>query len=88
MNGIEVPAGAVFSFWSQIGRASRWRGYVAGRELEHRPVRLLEAVARGIPVVATEACGLRGVTGVVEIPTGDLDALRDALSKLANLGTR
>ncbi len=56
--------------------------------VEHRPRRLLEAVARGIPVVASEACGLRGVTGVVEVPTGDLDALRDALSKLANAGTR
>jgi hypothetical protein len=33
LNGIEVPAGAVFSFWRQIGRASRRRGFVAGREL-------------------------------------------------------
>jgi hypothetical protein len=33
LNGAEIPAGAVFSFWAQIGRASRLRGYVAGREL-------------------------------------------------------
>lgn len=33
LDGIEVPAGAVFSFWRQIGRASRRRGFVAGREL-------------------------------------------------------
>ena len=33
LNGVEVPAGGVFSFWTQIGRASRWKGYVAGREL-------------------------------------------------------
>ena len=33
LHGAEIPAGGVFSFWAQIGRASRWRGYVAGREL-------------------------------------------------------
>ena len=33
LHGAEIPAGSVFSFWKQIGRASRWRGYVAGREL-------------------------------------------------------
>lgn len=33
LHGAEIPAGSVFSFWTQIGRASRWRGYVAGREL-------------------------------------------------------
>jgi hypothetical protein len=33
LDGIEVPAGAVFSFWRQIGRAVRRRGFVAGREL-------------------------------------------------------
>jgi len=33
LNGVEVPAGSIFSFWTQIGRASRWRGYVPGREL-------------------------------------------------------
>jgi glycosyltransferase involved in cell wall biosynthesis len=33
LNGVELPAGAVFSFWRQVGRASRFRGYVAGREL-------------------------------------------------------
>jgi hypothetical protein len=33
LNGIEVPAGEVFSFWKHVGRASRFRGFVAGREL-------------------------------------------------------
>ena len=33
LNGAEIPAGGVFSFWAQVGRAGRWRGYVAGREL-------------------------------------------------------
>lgn len=33
LNGVEVPAEAVFSFWKHIKRASRLKGYVAGREL-------------------------------------------------------
>jgi hypothetical protein len=33
IDGIEVPAGQVFSFWKQVGRATRRRGFVAGREL-------------------------------------------------------
>lgn len=33
LNGVEVPAGKVFSFWRQVGRASRLRGFVEGREL-------------------------------------------------------
>ena len=33
LDGMEVPAGEVFSFWKQTGRARRWRGYVTGREL-------------------------------------------------------
>ena len=34
VDGIVVPAGEVFSFWRQIGRASRRRGYVVGRMLQ------------------------------------------------------
>ncbi len=33
LHTVEVPAGALFSFWGQIGRASRWKGYAKGREL-------------------------------------------------------
>src|SRR5262249_40880684 len=55
---------------------------VAPSWVEHRPRRLLEAVARGVPVVASEACGLTGVAGVVEVATGDTDALCDAVAGL------
>ncbi len=34
LNRILVPAGEVFSFWRQIGRARRGRGYVTGRMLQ------------------------------------------------------
>lgn len=33
LDGIELPAGEVFSFWAQLGQPTRWKGYVAGREL-------------------------------------------------------
>jgi hypothetical protein len=33
LNGLEVGAGETFSFWKQVGRASRFKGYVEGREL-------------------------------------------------------
>ncbi|WP_119268949.1 VanW family protein [Taklimakanibacter deserti] len=33
LDGIEVPAGRLFSFWRQIGRTTKCRGFVKGREL-------------------------------------------------------
>src|ERR1700760_791662 len=33
LDGVEGPAGAVFSFWAHVGRASRLRGFTHGREL-------------------------------------------------------
>ncbi|MBK9154039.1 MAG: VanW family protein [Chloracidobacterium sp.] len=33
LDGLEIPAGQVFSFWKNVGRASRFKGYVEGREL-------------------------------------------------------
>src|SRR5262249_53374938 len=34
LDGIVVPAGETFSFWRQIGRPNRRRGFVAGRMLQ------------------------------------------------------
>ena len=33
LNGIEVPAAAVFSFWRQLGRTTSGKGFTTGREL-------------------------------------------------------
>ncbi len=33
LNGIVLPAGETFSFWSVLGRLTTWRGYVVGREI-------------------------------------------------------
>ena len=33
LNGVEIPANQTFSFWKHVGRATRRRGFVRGREL-------------------------------------------------------
>ncbi len=33
LDGIEVPAGEIFSFWKQLGRTTRKKGFTEGREL-------------------------------------------------------
>lgn len=50
--------------------------------VEHRPRRLLTAVAAGVPVIASSACGLGGLPGVHEIEAGDPSALRSAVLAL------
>ncbi len=34
LDGVVIPAGRTFSFWRQVGRASRARGFVGGRMLQ------------------------------------------------------
>jgi len=46
LDGIRVPKGAVFSFWRQVGRPTKARGYVVGREL--RQGCLIPTIAGGI----------------------------------------
>jgi hypothetical protein len=50
--------------------------------VEHRPRRLLVALAQGIPVIATPQCGLGDMPGVTEVPAGDAQALLDALQQV------
>ena len=33
LHGVELPAGATFSFWAQVGKPTASKGYVSGREL-------------------------------------------------------
>lgn len=49
--------------------------------VEHKPRRLLEAVARGTPVIASTACGLEHVKGVTSVAIGDVEALRAAIER-------
>lgn len=73
-------------FWDGVRLAAPDGYWLDGADLvvlpawvEHRPRRLLEALACGVPVVATPACGLAAEPGLTVIPTGDIDALRDAI---------
>jgi glycosyltransferase involved in cell wall biosynthesis len=50
--------------------------------VENKPRRLLEAVAQGLPVVTSEACGISNVAGVTIVRTGDVNELRAALEEL------
>jgi len=51
--------------------------------VEHSPRLLLQALAQGIPVIATRACGLGDLPGWIEVPAGDVEALRSALLSLS-----
>jgi hypothetical protein len=53
--------------------------------IEHQPRALLQAVAAGVPVIATSACGLQAIEAVRTIAVGDLEALREALADLRGL---
>lgn len=50
--------------------------------VENQPRRLLKAVAAGIPVIASDACGLEGVDGVTEVETGNVLMLKAAVEVL------
>lgn len=53
--------------------------------VEHKPRRLLQAAAAGVPVIASRACGVEGVTGIETINCGDVAGLRAAiLGKLSS----
>jgi hypothetical protein len=52
--------------------------------VEERPRYLLMALATGIPVIATAACGLAAQEGVTIIPQDDPEALIEALRKVTS----
>lgn len=52
---------------------------VAPAHVETAPRRLLAALARGVPVIASDTCGLDPEPGLTVVPTGDATALREAI---------
>jgi len=76
-------------FWQGVPLVAPTSDWLAGAAavvlpafVEHRPRRLLAALAAGVPVIATPACGLEGLPGVTTIPAGDAAALTRALESL------
>jgi len=69
--------------WSQRAYASDWLALsdlvLLPAFVEHHPRALLLALAAGIPVVASPACGLGPRAGLIEVPPGDLDSLAAAI---------
>ena len=55
--------------------------FVLPAHVEHRPRRLLMAASKGIPVIASENCGLNGLEGIEVVPTGEVNSLRAAIQK-------
>lgn len=53
--------------------------------VEHKPRRLLQAVACGIPVIASNACGLENTKGVITVPCGNVETLRREIKKVLSV---
>lgn len=54
--------------------------------IEHQPRRLLRALAAGVPVIASDACGLHPHPALTVVPAGDTEALARALATV--IGTK
>lgn len=79
------------ALWSGVevdyaGYASDWLTQAAvvvlPAHIEHSPRALLQAVAAGIPVIATSACGLSNLAGVTPVNAGDVAGLRRVLREV------
>ena len=74
-HGIEVEHAGYASDWLAQARV-----VVLPAHVEHAPRALLRALAAGVPVVATPACGIEARPGLQLVPAGDVDALRKAIT--------
>jgi hypothetical protein len=61
LDGTVIPAGETFSFWQQIGRATRRRGYVDGRQLQEGCL---------FPAIGGGLCQLSNALYVVALQSG------------------
>lgn len=84
--GIERPErwdGLPVRFAADGTMPAELAGVVLPALVEHRPHTLLRALAAGLPVIATPACGLPVQPGLTIVPAEDPAALRAALHALA-----
>lgn len=80
------------NFWEGMDVARGSDGWLSNADLvvlpafvEHKPRRLLQAAASGVPVIASDACGLANVKGVMNIAAGDPTSLRTAIKAALNI---
>ena len=85
---IERPGEERPGFWGDRdvrlvqGVPSELGGVILPAIVEHRPATLLRALAAGLPVIATEACGLPPQPGLTLIEPCDAAGLREAIRSL------
>jgi len=72
--GIEVEHAGYASDWLEQACV-----VVLPAHVEHAPRALLRALAAGVPVVATPACGIDATPHLELVPAGDVEALRRAI---------
>lgn len=74
--GVAVEHAGYASDWIEKGHVVVLPAWV-----EHRPRALLRALAAGMPVLATRACGLPARPGLTEVEPGDAPALQRAIEQ-------
>jgi len=85
---IERPGEERPGFWGDRdvrlaqGLPNPLAGVILPAIVEHRPATLLRALAAGLPVIATEACGLPPQPGLTLIEPCDPAGLREAVQSL------
>jgi hypothetical protein len=71
--------------WEVVGYGGDWLArsdvVVLPAHVEHQPRALLQALAAGVPVVATPACGIGPRPGLIEVTPGDAALLQAALRR-------
>lgn len=72
-HGVEIPAGATFSFWSQLGRTTRRKGFTAGRELREGCL---------VPAIGGGLCQLSGLLYQAALEAGLTVVERHAHSRI------
>ena len=75
--GVRIKQASPAENWLQCANAVVLPAFV-----EHRPARLLQSIAGGIPVIASTACGLANMKGVTTVKAGDVESLRTAINGL------
>jgi glycosyltransferase involved in cell wall biosynthesis len=56
--------------------------------VEHKPRRILLAVAHKIPVIVSNACGVKNVAGIKSVENGDALSLRKEIENVLKLNNK